>query len=131
MWLFLVLLQTWSMNPQEKEDFCYTLSMRSTRERSSEIQAYIASIKIISEPALKSKLIEDAFTMCLSQSDLDAIPGDLSVYKSYKSYEKYVKVPLAKYKNLQDLKISLAFSEKKPEIARRSIMNPRIFAEDL
>lgn len=119
------------MTYEDKENFCYILATRSLRERKNEVLAYLKLHPHLTEPAIKPKLLEDAFNTCMSEKSLDDIPDDSQIFQSYSNYAPFAHVPLEKYTTFQDLKLNPEFTQKKGEILRKTMMKPRHLAPDL
>ncbi|OMJ84546.1 hypothetical protein SteCoe_14356 [Stentor coeruleus] len=131
MWYFLLLLSSSAITFEEKENFCYILATRSLRERKGEIADHIKLHPHLSEPAIKPKLLEDAFYTCMGEKSLDDIPEDSQIFNSYSNYASFAYVPLEKYTTFQDLKLTPEFTKKKGDILRMSMMKPRLLVPDL
>lgn len=132
MWIFLIAVSVIADLIETKEDVCYLLANRHFRDRSEEIQEYISKNGILTRPSLKSKLVEDSFDMCVNAITLEEL-GELrqNFLKKYSEFFHLTRVPLNKYKNFQDVKVSKEFADRSIEIAKRAAMNPRQFSKDL
>ena len=132
MWIVMIAALVASVSLEDREDVCYMLAIRYVRDRDHEIKTYVESNKIISIPSLKSKMIQDAFDVCVDTVQDEVMPAlRKDMLRNPKDFYYLTNVPINKYKNYQDVKVSEGFLEKKLEITRRASMNPRVFSQDL
>ena len=126
MWILLLHIIAFGNIIHEKEDLCYSLTLRSIKERAKEISEYIKENKFLTLPSLRTKLMEDALETCIDSitpEDLIFLRKDSMLHLD--NYQNLTNVPLQKYKNLQDVKVSNSFLEKRSEITKRIALNLR------
>lgn len=117
-----------SVTLEDKEDFCYVMAARHVRGRSQEIDEYLEKNQNIGIPSIRAKLLEDTFYACVDEPGLDYYVEDM-VLKYFDKYMDLVKVPLEKYKTMQDVKVSHEFSKNKPEYVKRAMMKPKSYKD--
>ena len=113
---------------EEKEPFCFLLSSKLVRSRSSEIDSYLSSTPSLEHAGIRGKLQEDTFESCLQDSRLDYYSEDI-VFKSFSKYSSFISIPLTNYKTKQDLQVSPSFLKKRPELQKQAMMKPRSFKD--
>ena len=128
MWLILLIFLTNSLDFEKKEEVCLIAAQRSLKERIHEINDYMKTNTLISSPSIKPKLIEDSFELCIETITIEELQNfNRNFLRDFKNYSHLVMVPLTKYKNLQDVKLSPSFSDKRNDIMKRVSMKSREF----
>ena len=116
--IFLLFFYAKANELETKEEICFQISTEVVIERSAEINDYSNLYPDLLEPAIKRKVNDEAFSLCMA----NITSQDLETYaiknKDLEIEQKFY-VPLENYKSLSDLTVDRKYFFNRREIAKR------------